>query len=159
MREYYPLIIVGAVLGTLSVIFVAAYFSIKNRKAAIGFDRNMKDSEIVRRLLAYAKPHIKSFLFVLLLMVVSIAYEIISPIIVGEIEETIKAKFELSELYIRVALYAGVLVFSLVCTYFQAIVLQKTGQKISNSVSRKRLSRLTAPVLLRSPSPYIFSVP
>ena len=50
MREYYPLIIVGAVLGTLSVIFVAAYFSIKNRKAAIGFDRNMKDSEIVRRL-------------------------------------------------------------------------------------------------------------
>ena len=77
MREYYPLIIVGAVLGTLSVIFVAAYFSIKNRKAAIGFDRNMKDSEIVRRLLAYAKPHIKSFLFVLLLMVVSIAYEII----------------------------------------------------------------------------------
>ncbi|MBO4795176.1 MAG: ABC transporter ATP-binding protein [Clostridia bacterium] len=134
MREYYPLIIVGAVLGTLSVIFVAAYFSIKNRKAAIGFDRNMKDSEIVRRLLAYAKPHIKSFLFVLLLMVVSIAYEIISPIIVGEIEETIKAKFELSELYIRVALYAGVLVVSLVCTYFQAIVLQKTGQKILSAI-------------------------
>ncbi|MBQ6184071.1 MAG: ABC transporter ATP-binding protein [Clostridia bacterium] len=134
MREYYPLIIVGAVLGVLSIIFIAAYFSIKNRKAAIGFDRNMKDSEIVRRLLAYAKPHIKSFLFVLLLMVVSIAYEIISPIIVGEIEETIKANFELSELYIRVALYAGVLVVSLLCTYFQAIVLQKTGQKILSAI-------------------------
>ncbi len=134
MYEYYPIIVVGAVLGVLSVIFITAFFSIKNRKAAIGFDRNMKDSEIIRRLLAYAKPYAKNFLLVLLLMIASIAYEIISPMIVGNIEETIKNDFPLSSLFSQVAVYAGVIVISLVCTYIQAIVLQKTGQKIISAI-------------------------
>ena len=63
MREYYPLLVVGAVVGTLSVLFVLAYALMKNKKEAIGFDRNMKDGEIIRRLLRYAKPHKKSFIF------------------------------------------------------------------------------------------------
>ena len=64
MREFYPILILGAIIGTLSLLFIVAYATMKNKKEAIGFDRNMKDSEIVRRLLTYAKPHWKSFLFV-----------------------------------------------------------------------------------------------
>lgn len=52
MREYYPLIVVGGVIGLISIVFSLAYALIKNKKEAIGFDRNMKDGEIVRRLLS-----------------------------------------------------------------------------------------------------------
>ena len=85
MREYYPLLIVGAALGILSIVFIVAYATMKNKKEAIGFDRNMKDGEIVRRLLAYAKPHWRSFVLVGVVMLTSIAYDIIAPLITGEI--------------------------------------------------------------------------
>ena len=45
-----PLLIIGAILGTLSIIFLVAYASIKNKKEALGFDRNMSDSVIIKSL-------------------------------------------------------------------------------------------------------------
>ena len=134
LHEIYPLLIIGAIIGAFAVIFLIAYISIKDKKQAIGFDRNMKDSEIVKRLLRYARPHIKSFLLVLLLMAFSIAYEIISPLLVGYIESIIKDKFEMSRLLMIVAVYATILLVSLICSYAQAIVLQKTGQKILSAL-------------------------
>ena len=134
MREFLPLLIVGAIIGVISIIFIVAYAMIKDKKEAIGFDRNMKDSEITRRLLKYARPYLKNFIFVGLIMLFSIAYDIISPLIIGNIEEMIKGDFELSKLYSSVIVYAGILVVSLVCTYVQAIVLQKTGQKIVSTI-------------------------
>lgn len=134
MHEFYPLIIVGAVIGVLSVIFVIAYLSIKDKKEAVGFDRHMKDGEILRRLLKYAKPHLKSFLLVLLLLTFSIVYDIVAPLIIGDLTEAVKGEFNLSYLYTAVAVYVGILVVSLVCTYIQAIVLQKTGQRILSAI-------------------------
>ncbi|MBQ1965145.1 MAG: ABC transporter ATP-binding protein, partial [Clostridia bacterium] len=134
MREYYPLLLVGAIVGLLSIVFIIAYAMVKNKKEAVGFDRNMKDSEIVRRLLVYAKPHWRSFLFVIIVMLFSIAYDIISPLIVGYIEEIVKGDFELKTLFVSVAVYGGILILSMVCTYIQAMSLQKTGQKILSSI-------------------------
>ncbi len=134
MHEYYPLLIAGAIIGVFSGTFILAYVLMKNKKEAIGFDRTIKDSEIIKRLLAYAKPYWKSFAFVLLLMLFSISYDIISPILIGDIEELIKSDFELSALFIRVGVYASILIVSLVCTYVQAIILQKTGQKILSNL-------------------------
>ncbi|MBE6694791.1 MAG: ABC transporter ATP-binding protein, partial [Ruminococcaceae bacterium] len=134
MHEFFPLIAVGAVLGVISVIFIIAYLTIRRQKEAIGFDRNMKDSEITRRLLVYARPHLKSFIFVLIIMLFSVSYDIIAPIIMGYMVEIIKADFAMSELLKLVAIYAGILIVSLVCTYIQAIVLQKTGQKIISRI-------------------------
>ena len=57
--QYYPLIIVGAALGVFAIIFLLAYLLIKNKKESMGFDRNIPDKEIVRRLLTYAKPYWK----------------------------------------------------------------------------------------------------
>ncbi len=134
MHEYYPLLIAGAIIGVFSGAFILAYVLMKNKKEAIGFDRTIKDSEIIKRLLSYAKPYWKSFAFVLLLMLFSISYDIISPILIGNIEELIKSDFELSTLFIRVGIYASILIVSLVCTYVQAIILQKTGQKILSNL-------------------------
>ncbi len=134
MREYFPILTVGALVSIFSTIFIIAYALMKDKKEAIGFDRQMKDSEIIKRLMAYAKPFWREFILVLLVMVFSIAYDVISPILVGNIEEMIKNDFALNDLYIQVALYAGLLVVSVVCTYIQAIVLQKIGQKILSNI-------------------------
>ncbi len=134
MHEFFPLLLVGAVVGTLAVIFILAYAAMKDKKVATGFDRNMKDGEIVRRLLVYAKPYRKSFLLVLLIMLFSIAYDVISPLLVGRVEEMIKGNFALSSLYAYVVVYAGLLIVSMICSYLQAIILQKTGQKILSNI-------------------------
>ena len=135
MREYLPILIVGAIVGVLSVIFLIAYVTMKDKKEAIGFDRNMKDGEIVRRLSKYALRQWPSFLLVLLLMVFSIVYDIVSPLVIGELTESIQNEtFTLPFLYTSVAVYASILVVSMVCTYIQAIVLQKTGQRILSAL-------------------------
>ena len=142
-KEYYPLIITGGIIGTFAIIFVVAYALIKNKKEAIGFDRNISDKEIIKRLLAYAKPYWKSFLFVLALMMFSISYDIISPILVGNIQGLIKTDdFELSKLYVYVIVYASTLLITLVCSYVQAIILQKVGQKIISNIRLDLFTRI-----------------
>ena len=131
MREYLPILIVGAIIGVFTTAFIIAFASMKNKKETIGFERNMKDGEIVRRLIRYARPYVKNFIAVLFIMLFSIAYDIISPLLISAIQDHIKNQgFELNKLYIMVAVYASILVVSLICTYIQAIILQKTGQKI-----------------------------
>ncbi len=134
MREYYPLIAVGAVVGVFALCFTVAFVLMKNKKEALGFDRNMKDSELIRRLFSYAKPYKLQFALVFFIMLFSISYDIISPLIIGQIEEMVKGDFELNALFVSVGVYAGILVVSLVCTYVQAIILQKTGQKILSEI-------------------------
>lgn len=134
MRNYYPLLIVGGFLGLVSAIFILAYALIKDKKEAFGFERNMKDGEIIRRLLKYAKPYYKSFLLVFVLMLFSISNSIISPLLIGDIEGIIKTDFELSALFLRVGAYALVVAISLFSSYFQAMILQRTGQKIVSAL-------------------------
>ena len=134
MREAYPLLIIGAIIGTFTLIFVLAFALMKNKKEAIGFDRNIKDSEIIKRLMVYAKPHVKSFIFVGFTMLFSISYEIISPLLIGKIEKLLAGQFEMARLIAYVAVYAGILILSLVASYIQAIVLQKVGQKILSGI-------------------------
>lgn len=134
MREYYPLLIVGGIIGIFSIIFLVAYLSIKDKKEAIGFDRNMSDGEIMRRLSRYALPYWKEFLLATLIMLLSIAFDLASPRIIGQIEEMIKLDFELSALFRTVAIYVVILLVSLLSTYIQAVLLQKTGQKILSAL-------------------------
>ena len=100
----------------------------------------MTDREIIGRLTRYAVPYKKDFLLVFVIMLVSIAYDVVSPLLVAQIQGTIKGRFALPELYQLVGVYAGILAVSMVCTYFQAMILQKTGQKI---LSQLRLDTFT----------------
>ena len=130
MTEINPLLLTGGVIGAITAILVAAYALVKDKKATMGFERTMNDGEIMRRLMAYAKPYRKQFVVVLFLMLFSIAYDIISPLIVGALEELVSGEFELPRLFAGVAVYAGVLVFSMASTYLQAVILQRVGQRI-----------------------------
>ena len=140
--KYYPFIIVGAIIGVLTVVFILAYAFMKNKKEAIGFDRHMKDSEIVRRMGKYLKPYVWDFVLVTLIMLVSIVYDVVAPLIVKNIEETINRDFEMSALIPKVILYASILIVSLVSTYFQAILLQKTGQKMLSAMREEVFSHI-----------------
>ena len=134
MREYLPLLIVGAIIGLFAIIFLIAYSKVRKQKDAIGFDRHMADGEITRRLMKYAMRYWKSFVLVLVIMLFSISSELLSPLIVGRVQEIVKTEFEMKELLMAVVVYAAVVLLSMVSTYFQAIVLQKTGQKILSSL-------------------------
>jgi ATP-binding cassette subfamily B protein len=130
MREYFPVLILGAIIGVFTLIFVAVYALEKNKKETMGFDRHMADSEIVKRLLRYARPYYKQFIGIFFIMLFSIGYDLVSPLIIGHLIETVQGDFELSYLLAMVLAYAGILIVSLACTYAQAMILQKIGQKI-----------------------------
>ena len=134
MAEFLPVIIVGAIIGAFAIVFLLAYAAIRKERNPLDDDRHMSDKELILRLLAYAKPYWKSFVLVLFIMVFSIVYDIVSPLIVGDIQNLVKADFELKDLYLRVVVYAGILIVSMVCTYLQAIILQKIGQKILSNL-------------------------
>ena len=129
MREYLPILILGAIIGVFTVFALVAYGLLK-RANPKSDDRHMADGEIIKRLAVYAKPYWKQFALALLIMLVSIVYDLVSPLIVGHIEKTVAGEFELPYLFTVVGVYGGILAVSMICTYFQAMLLQKTGQKI-----------------------------
>ena len=123
-QQYLPILIVGAIIGAFTVVFVLAYIALqKYKEKEDDHERHMADSEIIKRLMVYAKPYWKSFVLVFFIMIFSIVYDLVSPLIIGDIQGLIKGPFELRQLYSRVALYAAILVVSLVCTYLQAMIL------------------------------------
>ena len=124
----------GAILGVFALLFLLAYALIKNKKESIGFDRNIPDREIIKRLLKYAKPYWKGFVVVLLLTIFSIVYDVISPWLIGEIQGMIKTDFSLNKLYATLAVFVSILLVTLTCSYAQAIILQKIGQKIVSNI-------------------------
>ena len=136
MREYLPILIVGAIIGLFTTGFVVAYAILRRHKEDMtDRDRKMSDKEIITRLLRYAKPYWKNFVVVFFVMLFSIVYEVVSPLLMGQLTKLIQSdSFELTQLYTLVIIYASILVVSLICTYFQAMILQKTGQKILSQI-------------------------
>ena len=135
MHEYMPIFIVGGIIGTFAVLFLIAWMALKKHKEHFeDRERSMADGEIIRRLLHYGKPYWKSFVAVFFIMLFSIAYELTSPLLIAHIKETLELDFTLSYLFTLVAIYASILVVSLICTYLQAMILQKTGQKILSQI-------------------------
>ena len=134
MYEYLPLLIVGAAIGMVSTVFLVAYFMDRTRREATDEERRMSDGEIIRRLMGYARPYWKHFVLVVFIMLASIVYDLLSPLLIGHITRIVVEDFELSQLYGVVILYAGILLVSLVCTYAQAMILQKVGQKILSAM-------------------------
>ena len=130
MDKYLPVLIVGAIIGIFTIAFLIAYAKVKKDKTMKEFERNMPDSVIIKRLLGYAKPYLPQFVLVFVIMLISIAYDLLSPVLIGKIQDLIKYDFPLNKLFWMVGAYAGILVVSLVSMYLQTMILQKVGQKI-----------------------------
>ena len=135
MHEYLPLLIVGAIVGVFATLAIVAFAILKRQKEDMtDRERHMSDKEIVSRLLHYAKPYWTNFIIVFVVMLFSI-FDLVSPLIMAHLQDVIKQEgFALSYLFTVVGFYAGVLIISLICTYLQAMILQKTGQKILSQI-------------------------
>ena len=143
LREFLPIVIVVAIIGSFTTVFIIAWFAMRKRKDETDEqERKLTDKELITRLLQYAKPYWKNFVLCLLIMLFSVVYDVLSPWIMGQIQDIIKADFELKELYMMVGLYASILLVSVVCTYFQAMILQKTGQKILSKIRLDTFTRI-----------------
>ena len=131
-----PLIYVGIILLVFTTIFVIAFLLIKDKKEAFGFDRNMKDGDITKRLLRYAKDHIGAFVIVFVIMIFTIAGDIILPLITASIIKTLQQEggFEYATVLTYVLVYITLLILSLISAYVQSIILQKTGQSIVSKI-------------------------
>ena len=136
MHEYLPLLIAGGIIGVFTTLAIVAYCIIRRQKEDMtDRERHMSDGEIIGRLLRYAKPYKGRFVAVFFIMLFSIVYELTAPLLMAHIQDTIKEDgFSLPYLFAVVAVYAGILIVSLICTYFQAMILQKTGQKILSQI-------------------------
>ena len=143
LREFLPIVIVVAIIGSFTTVFVIAWFAMRKRKDETDEqERKLSDKELITRLLQYAKPYWKNFALCLVIMLFSVVYDVLSPWIMGQIQDLIKADFALKDLYMMVGLYASILLVSVICTYFQAMILQKTGQKILSKIRLDTFTRI-----------------
>ena len=142
MKDYFPLFAVGAIVGIATLVCFVAFAFVKSKKEAFGFERNMKDGELIKRLMVYAKPYAGSFVAIFFLMLAAIAYDVISPTLVGRIEEMIRGDFALKSLFVYIGAFVSMLVVSAACSYFQSIILQRTGQKIISSIREDLFSHI-----------------
>ena len=143
VKEYLPIVIVVAIIGAFTVAFLIAWAALKKHAdKSDDRERKISDKELITRLLQYAKPHWKSFALCLLIMLFSVVYDVISPLLMGEIQNLLKDEFALSQLFTMVAIYASILVVSVICTYFQALILQRVGQKILSKIRLDTFTRI-----------------
>ena len=106
MGEFLPILIVGGIIGFFTLILTGAFFILRRKKEEFeDRERNMSDREIIARLMQYAKPYQKRFVLVFFIMLFSIVYDLLSPLLIGRIQDLIKDSFELPQLYALVAVY------------------------------------------------------
>ena len=134
MNEFLPVIIVGAVIGMLSLAFLIAYGILRSKEIAQKSERTMTDRQLIARLLGYARPYWKDFVIVFVVMLISIVYDLVSPVLLGDVVDMVKEDFAISELMKMVGIYAGILIVSMISMYIQTMILQKTGQKILSNL-------------------------
>ena len=136
MYKYFPLLLIGAIISVFTTAFIIAFALMKDKKEAIGFDRNMKDGEILKRLMPYVARQKKRFILALALVLVSTVYSIAAPALLGRAIDTIQAKngFEMRTLGWIIAAQVILLILSLIANYLQAINLQKIGQRIVSDI-------------------------
>ena len=99
--------------------------------------RDMKDSEIIKRLLSYVKPYIRPVVISFILVVFIVALDLLGPYFVSLVLDKLALDdipgLEILLIVIIYLLSLGLLAFF---TYKQRIILQVTGQKIIYNIRR-----------------------
>lgn len=99
------------------------------------YTRERPDSVILKRLLSYLKPHKKRFIWILVLMFISIVVQLVPSILIGVTIDIVinpDITYDSKVIYL-VFLSVGflfILGISMVATYFQTLWLQDIGQTI-----------------------------
>jgi ATP-binding cassette subfamily B protein len=99
------------------------------------YTRERPDSVILKRLLSYLKPHKKRFIWVLVLMFISIVVQLVPSILIGVTIDIVinpDITYDSKVIYLVVLSVGFLLILgiSMVATYFQTLWLQDIGQTI-----------------------------
>lgn len=100
-------------------------------------NRDMKDSEIIKRLLTYVKPYLRPVIISFVLVIVIVLLDLVGPYFVSIVLDELSSE-EINGLKILIIVIGyltslGLLAF---LTYRQQILLQVTGQKIIYNIRR-----------------------
>ena len=103
----------------------------------------MKDGEIIKRLLIYAKPFIPAFLLTFVLMLLTVALALLGPYLIGRSMDIInQTDINLNNLFIVLSIFGLSIVLGSIVNYAQTIILQITGQSIIYNIREEIFTHL-----------------
>lgn len=103
----------------------------------------MKDGEIIKRLLVYAKPFIPAFIVTFVLMLLTVALALMGPYLIGRSMDIInETNINLNELFIVLSIFGLSILLGSVVDYAQTIILQITGQSIIYNIREEIFTHL-----------------
>ena len=96
--------------------------------------RERSDKEVLRRLLHYAKPYKKEFFWIVIMMIISLAVQLIPPLLIGLTVDTVSNDALSQSEKIQFIIYLTIFFIIILSiaqfiSYVQGIMLQKVGQK------------------------------
>ncbi|HBP25962.1 MAG TPA: ABC transporter ATP-binding protein [Acholeplasmatales bacterium] len=104
---------------------------------------SLTDKRIISRLLGYAKSQKKTFLVALAMMVISVGFDLLLPILLGLAAKILgQDVIDFNRIIYIVIAYAVCLAVMFVIQYYQGMSLQKAGQKIIYNVREQVFSHI-----------------
>lgn len=91
----------------------------------------LTDRKMIRRLSKYMKGNVWKFIFAGLLMLLSVALNLLLPYLLGKAARLLGEANDYREILLTVLLYALCMAMVFVFQYFQAIILQKPARTSS----------------------------
>lgn len=100
-------------------------------KEALFGDKKIPNKILFKRILKYVKPEWVSFLVAFILLAINVAFDMVFPLLLSYFTDGIKTGDITLRIIIFIAVgYLGLSLFNTIIMYFEAMVLQKAGQKI-----------------------------
>lgn len=96
--------------------------------------RERSDKEVIKRLLSYAKPYKVEFIWIIVMMIVSLGIQLIPPLLIGLTIDTVGndalTSAEKIQFIVMLSItFIAILAIGNLVGYLQGIMLQKVGQK------------------------------
>ena len=96
--------------------------------------RERSDKEVIRRLLSYAKPYKVEFIWIIIMMIISLGIQLLPPLLIGLTVDTVSndalTSGEKIQFIIMLSIiFIAILAIGNLVGYLQGIMLQKVGQK------------------------------
>ncbi len=93
--------------------------------------RAMSDTEIIKRLLHYVKPYIKSLVIAFSLVIIVVVLDLLGPLFISDVLDSLgEDQIPVTRIILIVVAYLAALFVGAFVAYKQTIILQVTGQKI-----------------------------
>lgn len=94
-------------------------------------DKKIPVKIMLKRIFKYIKPELGNFIFAFALLILNVVLDIILPIILGEITNTLKLdNIDLKYVFLMAGSYFAIGVVNMIFIYFESMILQRIGQRI-----------------------------